>query len=233
MTDCLYLTVLGLRWGPWDLWSSRSKRDMQLGMEGSREPPLRPSASEEEPSVEKPAPPSPPSPPGAGAPSALTTVVCTLTQPCSVSSWISRRNWLCYWSPVGPRIQGSRDPLFTDRRLQPVDTPNTRGSQGSPWRPWPWVSPDGGSRGIPGKDVELKRLAPFCPRSSQMSLQGCPQTGHHPSTHTVLPTDGKAGACRGAEAEGRGRTHPPWPGPTGPNRALESSVGIICITTTK
>ena len=105
---------------------------MQLGMEGSWEPPLRPSASEEEPSVEGPAPPSPPSPPGAGAPSALTTVVCTLTQPCSVSSWISRRNWLCYWSPVGPGIQGSGDPLFTDRRLQPVDTPNTRGSQGSP-----------------------------------------------------------------------------------------------------
>ena len=163
------------------------------------------------------------SPAGAGGPSALTTEVRTQT------AW--------QWAPgfqgetgFVTGVQGSGDPVFTDRRLQPVETPDTRESLGSPW--WPWALGQPGRRvsgGFLGRmqSWRVGRRLPLLPPDvpARLSPDWSP-----PVTRSALPLMAGLGSAVGLE-QGAGENSPALTRSHSPDRALESRVGIVYITT--
>ena len=223
ITDCLYLTVLGLRWGPRDLWSSCSKRGVQLGKEGSPEPPLRPSACEEEPQWRRPAPPSPRPQQGQGVPP-LWPRRCAHRHSLAVSSWIPRRNWLCYWSPrvwrpclYRQKASACRDPWHQRVAGLPLVTVG------------PGPAPTEGVGGVLGRmpSWRVGRRLPSLP--PDVTARPSPDWSP-PVTRSALPLMAGLGSAVGLE-QGAGDNSPALTRSHSPDRALESRVGIVYITT--
>ena len=117
------------------------------------------------------------------------------------SSRIQSGTGLCSWSPVWlhpPRVQSP--PLYTDGRHQPVGTPDTRGSQGSPWDSGSRVSPDGGFGKDPWKGI--RPGVSGCPSPSACLPRGHPRAlpAWSPSAPPAVPpsprTEGWLGGSR-------------------------------------
>lgn len=139
------------------------------------------------------------------------------------SSRIQSGTGLCSWSPVGlhpPRVQSP--PLYTDGRPQPAGTPDTRGSQGSPWDSGSRVSPDGGFGKDPWKGI--RPGVSGCPSPSACLPRGHPRAlpAWAPSAPPAVPPSPRTEAGW-VEAGGVGGTHLPGPGPMGASTALEES----------
>ena len=128
-----------------------------------------------------------------------------------------------YWRPGElhpPRVQSP--PLYTDGRPQPAGTPDTRGSQGSPWGQW--VPGQPGWRVWEGPLERNQTWSVRVPFSLGLSPQGSPQGP--PSLVTISPTRcaplPQDRTLVGWKQEVWG-THLPGPGPMGASTALEES----------